>query len=65
MSIIRTGENSVKLCCGKKGCPEITDNGDGTVSITENGATITIKKEEAALISDGVKVLEGNQILLG
>jgi hypothetical protein len=63
--IKRESANSVRLCCGKKGCPVITDLGDGTVSITENGSTIIIKKEEAALISDGVKVLEGNQILLG
>jgi len=63
--IKRESENSVRLCCGKKGCPVITDLGDGTVSIEENGVTVVIKKEEAALIGDAVKVLEGTQILLG
>ncbi len=64
--IKRESANSVRLCCGKKNCPVVTDIGDGFITITDDdGVTIKVKKEEAALISDGVKVLEGNQILLG
>lgn len=64
--IIRETENMVRLCCGKKGCPTITDLGDGNVKITDdNGSEIIVKKEEAALISDGVNTLDNKQILLG
>lgn len=64
--IYRMSENTVKLCCGKKGCPTVTDLGDGMVEITDdNGAKIVVKKEEAALISDGVKTLNGETLILG
>ncbi len=64
--IIRISERSVKLCCNKKGCPTVTDIGDGKVEITDdNGNKIVVKKEEALLLSDGVKTLNGDRLLLG
>lgn len=64
--IIRENTTTVKLCCNKRGCPLMEDLGDGRVKITDDdGNTIIVKKEEAILISDGVKVLEGKQLLLG
>ena len=64
--IKRESENTVRLCCGKAGCPTVTDIGNGLVEITDdNGVTITVKKEEAALISDGVKTLDSKQVILG
>jgi hypothetical protein len=64
--ITRINSNSVRLCCSGKGCPVITDLGDGTVKITDdNGNTIVVKKEEAELLSDGVRVLDGKQLILG
>lgn len=63
--IIRLDENSVKLCCGKRGCPVVTDIGNGMVQITDDdGNKIVVKKEEANLISDGVKQLENKEKLI-
>lgn len=64
--IIRLNGNTVKLCCGKKGCPTVRDLGNGVVEITDDdGKTVTMKKEEAELLSDGVRVLNGEKLLLG
>ena len=68
MSIVRINDNSVRLCCsGKKGCPVMTDVGNGMVEITDDfGNKITVKKEEALLLSDGAKTLIGEkQLILG
>lgn len=63
--IIRLDKNSVKLCCGKRGCPVVTDIGNGMVQITDDdGNKIVVKKEEANLISDGVKQLENKEKLI-
>lgn len=64
--IIRVSKHSVKLCCNKKGCPQMTDIGGGMVEILDDyGNKITVKKEEAVLLSDGVKALNDEQLLLG
>lgn len=64
-TVKRETEKSVRLCCGGK-CPVVADIGDGMVEITDdNGNKVVMKREEAALISDGVKVLEGKQLILG
>jgi hypothetical protein len=64
--IKRIDNNSVKLCCNNNGCPTVTDLGDGNVEITDdNGNKIVVKKEEASLISDGVKALNGEKLICG
>jgi hypothetical protein len=64
--IIRVNKNSIRLCCNKKGCPVVTDIGDNMVEITDDyGNKIKVKKEEAILLSDGVKTLNGEELLLG
>lgn len=64
--IKRESQSTVRLCCNNKGCPTVTDLGDGTVKITDDdGNTVIMKKEEAALISDGVKTLDGQKLILG
>jgi hypothetical protein len=64
--IKRLTDSSVKLCCNKKGCPVMRDLGDGTVEITDDdGNKIVIKKDEAKLLSDGVKTLNNESLLLG
>lgn len=64
--IKRVDDKSVKLCCNNKGCPTMTDIGDGMVEITDdNGNKIVVKKEEASLISDGVKALDGEKLICG
>lgn len=58
--------NTVKLCCNHKGCPTMLDLGNGNVEITDDdGNKIIIKKEEAVLISDGVKTLDKQALILG
>lgn len=64
--IKRLNDNTVKLCCSGKGCPTVTDLGNGMVEITDdNGNKVVMKKEEAALISDGVTTLDKEKLLLG
>ena len=64
--IKRITQNTVKLCCNGKGCPTVTDLGNGLVEIVDDdGNKITVKKEEAALISDGVKTLNEEMLILG
>lgn len=56
--MVRIDENTIKLCCGGKGCPIIQDIGDGNVTITDdNGNVITVKKEEAGMISPALEHL--------
>ena len=58
--------NSVKLCCKGKGCPVVTELTDGMVEITDDfGNKIVVKKEEALLISDGVKTIDDQKLILG
>lgn len=64
--IIRDNASTVRLCCNKLGCPTITDIGNGMVKITDdNGKEVEMTKEEAKLVSDGVRTLDGERILLG
>lgn len=64
--IKRLSDNSVKLCCSGNGCPVVTDLGNGLIEIVDdNGNKIVIKKEEAALVSDGVKTLTEDKLILG
>ena len=63
--IIRVNVNSVRLCCNGSGCPTVTDIGGGMVQITDDdGNIVKVKREEAVLISDGVKQLTGQVLIL-
>jgi hypothetical protein len=58
--------NSVKLCCKGKNCPVVTELTDGMVEITDDfGNKIIVRKEEALLISDGVKTIDNQKLILG
>jgi hypothetical protein len=58
--------NSVKLCCKGRGCPVVKELADGMVEITDDdGNKIVVKKEEALLISDGVKTIDNQKLILG
>jgi hypothetical protein len=62
--------NSVQLCCKGKKCPVVTDVGNGMVEILDDfGKKVTMTKEEALELSDGVKVIaeqqEKKELLLG
>jgi hypothetical protein len=64
--IIRDSHDTVRLCCNKKGCPTIQDIGNGMVRITDDyGKEVEMTKEEAKLVSDGVKTLDGEKLILG
>jgi hypothetical protein len=58
--------NSVKLCCKGRGCPVVTELPDGIIEITDDhGNKIIMKKDEALLISDGVKTIDNQKLILG
>ncbi len=59
-------KNSVRLCCNNKGCPVVREMDNGMVEITDDdGNKIIVKKEEALLISDGVKTIDSQKLILG
>lgn len=61
----RVNDKSVKLCCGGRGCPVITDLGDGKYEvIDDDGNKVILKKEELKLVNDAITTLEGNQKLI-
>ena len=49
--------NTVKLCCGGKGCPEVKINSDRVEITDDYGNTIRITKEEADLIPKALVAL--------
>ena len=58
--------NSVQLCCKGKSCPIVTELADGMVEIVDdNGNRIVVREEEALLISDGVKTIDEQKLILG
>lgn len=65
--IVPINKNSVRLCCKpNKGCPVVTELPDGMIEITDDfGNKIVVKKEEASLISDGVKTIDEQKLILG
>lgn len=59
-------DKSVQLCCGKQNCPIVTELANGMVEIVDDdGNKIVVKKEEALLISDGVKTIDEKKLILG
>lgn len=61
----RIDDKSVKLCCGGRGCPTLTDRGDGTFELVDdNGNKVVLKKEELNLIGDAVKVVTNEEKLI-
>lgn len=66
-SVKSVSENSVKICCKGKGCPQVTDLGNGTYEVKDdNGNVITLKQEEISLIGDAVKIVSDKQrVILG
>lgn len=58
--------NTVKLCCNNQNCPLVTELPDGRIQITDDdGNSVIVKKEEANLISDGVKTIDEQKLILG
>jgi len=63
--IKRLTENSVKVCCGRTGCPVIEKIDEDHYKVTDDeGNTIVVKKEELKLMGDAVNVIDGDQELL-
>lgn len=59
-------DNSVQLCCKGKKCPVVTELADGMVEILDDyGNRVVVRKEEALLISDGVKTIDEQKLILG
>jgi hypothetical protein len=63
--IKRLTENSVKVCCGRTGCPVIEKIDEDHYKVTDDeGNTIVVKKEELKLMGDAVNTIDGDQELL-
>tara|TARA_R110001583_G_scaffold163485_1_gene315594 strand:+ start:135 stop:335 length:201 start_codon:yes stop_codon:yes gene_type:complete len=63
--IKRLTENSVKVCCGRTGCPVIEKIDEDHYKVTDDdGNAIVVKKEELKLMGDAVNTIDGDQELL-
>ena len=63
--IKRLTENSVKVCCGRTGCPVIEKIDEDYYKVTDDeGNTIVVKKEELKLMGDAVTTIDGEEKLL-
>jgi hypothetical protein len=64
----KESDNTIRICCGKKGCPTVTDLGNGKVLIKDDdGKEVIMTAEEAKALSQGVHILESGddkQLLL-
>lgn len=62
-SVLKLNPNgSVILCARKTCCPVMEEVDEYRVRITDdNGNSIIVNKEQAALIGDGLKVLESKE----
>ena len=59
--IKRINDNSVRVCCGGKGCPVVEKQADGRYKVTDDdGNVIIIKAEELELMGDAVKTIGGS-----
>lgn len=65
-NILKLNPNgSITLCARKTCCPTMEKIDNDHVKITDdNGNSIIIKKEQAALIRDGIDVIYNNRELL-
>jgi hypothetical protein len=64
--IKRENATTVRLCCGKQNCPTIEDLGNGMIKITDDyGKEVEMTKEEAKQVSNGVRTLDGEKLILG
>ena len=54
---MKVRNNTVVLCCGSKKCPELKVIDNQVVIKDDSGKTITITKEQAALIPEAIKSL--------
>jgi|TARA_R100000664_G_scaffold653_3_gene1947 hypothetical protein len=63
--IKRLTESSVRVCCGKSGCPVVEKIDDDHYKVTDDdGNAIVVKKEELKLMGDAVNTIDGDQQLL-
>tara|TARA_R110002020_G_scaffold150847_4_gene327720 strand:- start:830 stop:1030 length:201 start_codon:yes stop_codon:yes gene_type:complete len=58
-------ESSVKVCCGKTGCPVVEKIDEDHYKVTDDdGNAIIVKKEELKLMGDAVNTIDGEEELL-
>ena len=58
-------ENSVKVCCGRHGCPVIEKIDEDHYKVTDDeGNTIVVKKEELKLMGDAVTTINSDEKLI-
>jgi len=63
--IKRVTKNSVRICCGRTGCPVIEKIDEDHYKVTDDdGNAIIVKKEELKLMGDAVNTIDGDQELL-
>lgn len=56
---LRKDSGSIFLCCGKAGCPSVSQSDDGMVIIKDDdGNQVKMKIEEAKLLGPAVQSIE-------
>tara|TARA_R110001592_G_scaffold167586_3_gene403111 strand:- start:1449 stop:1649 length:201 start_codon:yes stop_codon:yes gene_type:complete len=63
--IKKLAANKVRVCCGKRNCPEVEKLQDGRYQITDDdGNVVIVKKEELQLMGDAVTTIDKDEELL-
>lgn len=63
--INRINDNTVRVCCGGRGCPTVEKLDDGRYKVTDDdGNTVIIKQEELVLMGDAVKTINNDDELI-
>ena len=63
--ITKLTENSVKIFCGKAGCPVVEKIDENHYKVIDDeGNAIVVKKEELKLMGDAVTTIDGEEKLL-
>ena len=65
--IKRLTESSVRVCCGKQGCPVVEKIDEDHYKVTDDdGNAIIVKKEELKLMGDAVTTIDcDDQLICG
>ena len=56
--MIKLNDTSVRLCCGKKRCPEIKKDGKNFVITDDYKGSVKLTKEEFQMLREAVEFLE-------
>ena len=59
MSDLKKEGKEVVLCCGRQRCPQLRIENGKVVITDDNGVSIEMEKDQASLIPQAIKMIDG------